>query len=333
VADAPRPIRRIVLSRTDRVGDLILSTPAIATVRASFPDAHVTIACSAYNAVVMRGSTDVDDVAIVPSQIQPEAFGATMRGVDLAIALAPTSADLRLVGATRAARRIGYTYRRRYLTRLVARRWVTDLLVSAADPEMCDRHPDLIIPHEVEQVLELARRAGARTIVPDLRITISDADRGRVAGLPEDPIVVQLGKRWAERGSTAASLLELFRDLRALGRPVIATYGPDGATLADVVRAAGVADLVVGDLDFGTWAAAFERAACIVTIDTGATHVASAVRRPVVVLFEHAYFRLNSQEWSPYRVPNAVLRKPADESPEALRASRAEIAAAVTALL
>jgi hypothetical protein len=51
------------------------------------------------------------------------------------------------------------------------------------------------------------------------------------------------------------------------------------------------------------------------------------------VLFEHAYFRLNSQEWSPYRVPNAVLRKPADESPEGLRASRAAIVAAVTDLL
>jgi ADP-heptose:LPS heptosyltransferase len=121
--------------------------------------------------------------------------------------------------------------------------------------------------------------------------------------------------------------------LRRLGRPLLATYGTDGAELAAIVREARVADRVVGGLAFGAWAAVFERAACIVTIDTGATHVASAVGRPTVVLFEHAYFRLNSQEWSPYRVPNAVLRKPADESPEALRASRAEIVAAVTALL
>ena len=37
---------KILLSRTDRIGDLILSTPAIATVRASFPDAHVTMVTS-----------------------------------------------------------------------------------------------------------------------------------------------------------------------------------------------------------------------------------------------------------------------------------------------
>jgi ADP-heptose:LPS heptosyltransferase len=326
-------LKRILLSRTDRVGDLILSTPAIATMRASFPDAHITIVCSGYNAVVMEHSPDVDTVAVLPSHVRPEAYGRRFRDIDLAIALAPNAADLKLVGATGARVRIGYTYQRRYLTRLIARLWVTDLLVSAADPAMCDRRPDLIVQHEVNQVLALARRAGARTIVPDLRINMSEADRAEVAGLPAGPIVVHLGKRWTEHGSTAASLLEIFRDLRALGRPLVATYGADGAALAAVVRSAGVADAVVGGLSFGGWAAAFERAACILTIDTGATHVASAVRRPTVVLFEHAYFRLNSQEWSPYRVPNAVLRKPADESPEALRASRAEIVAAVTALL
>jgi ADP-heptose:LPS heptosyltransferase len=281
----------------------------------------------------MTHSPDVDAVAVMPSQVRPEAFGATLRDIDLAIALAPNSADLKLVGATGAPVRIGYTYQRRYLTRLVARRWVTDLLVSTADPAMCDRYPDLVVQHEVDQVLALAMRAGARTVVPDLRVTITDADRAEVAGLPADPIVIHLGKRWTERGSTTASLLEIFRELRALGRPLVATYGSDGEALAAVVRTTGVADHVAGGLSFGGWAAAFERAACILTIDTGATHVASAVRRPTVVLFEHAYFRLNSQEWSPYRVPNAVLRKPPDESPDALRASRAEIVAAVTALL
>ena len=53
---------RILLSRTDRVGDLILSTPAIASVRRSFPSAHITLACSRYNAVVVDRSPDIDSV-------------------------------------------------------------------------------------------------------------------------------------------------------------------------------------------------------------------------------------------------------------------------------
>ena len=326
-------VRRILLSRTDRVGDLILSTPAIATIRRAFPDAHVTIACSNYNAVVVEKSPDVDLVACLPSNVKPAAFGAHFRGVDLAIALAPNAADMRLVAATRAPRRIGYTYERRFLTRVVARTWLTDILVSNADPARCERDPGRIVMHEVDQVLALAVRAGAVELVPDLRISIDASDRAAVADFPVDPIIVHLGVRWTERGSSTESLLQLMRDLRPLGRPLVATYGGDAVHLAEAVRAAGVADRVAGGLTFGQWAAAFERAAAIVTIDTGATHVASAVKRPTVVLFEHTYFWLNSQEWSPYRVPNAVLRKPPTDDPAALAASRAEIVAAVARLL
>ena len=321
------------MSRTDRVGDLIVSTPAIATIRRAFPAAHITIACSSCNATVVEGSPDVDAIERVAPCQRPEAFGARFAGVDLAIALAPNSADMQLVSATHAPRRIGYTYARRHLTRLMARHWLTDVLVSDADPVVCDQRPSHVVKHEVDQVLALAERAGARELVRDLRIIVTAADRAAVAEVPPEPIVVHLGCRWTKRGSSEASLVQLFRELRVLGRPLVATYGEDATALAALVQRAGVADRVLGGLAFGQWAAVFERAACIVTIDTSATHVASAMRRPTVVLFERAYFRLNSQEWSPYRVPNAILRKPADDGPDALRASRAEIVAAVARLL
>jgi ADP-heptose:LPS heptosyltransferase len=324
---------RIVLSRTDRVGDLILSTPAIATMRRSFPDAYITMVCSRYNSVVVAGSSDIDDLLTIPSDVTPEAFGRQLIGADLAIALAPRALDMRIVATSRAHRRIGYTYARRYLTRLIAHRWLTDILVSEADPDLADRKPGLTIRHEVDQVLALAQAAGARDVVRDLAVLVDASDRARVRDLPEHSIVVHIGKRWGEGGSTPASFVQLFRDLRTLGRPLVATYGDDGTELARLVREAGVADRVIGELPFAVWAAVFERAACVVTIDTGATHVASAMRRPTVVLFEHRYFRLNSQEWSPYRVPNAVLRKPPTESDDALRASRAEIVEAVATLL
>jgi ADP-heptose:LPS heptosyltransferase len=324
---------RILLARTDRVGDLILSTPAIASVRRSFPGAHITLACSRYNSVVVDRSPDVDELAIVPAEVKPGVFGAAFRDVDLAIALAPRDVDHRIVAATRAPVRAGYTYARRYAARLMLRTMLTNVVVSQADPAIAERHPDRVVLHEVDQVLAVAAAGGARTLVRDLVLPVTDDDRAAVAGLPARPIVVQLGQRWTEHGSTTASCLQLFEDLRVLGRPLIATFGDDARVLGEAVARAGVADAVLGGLPFHVWAAVFERAACVVTIDTGATHVASAVRTPTVVLFEDKWFRLASQEWSPYRVPNAILRKPADESDASLRASRAEIAAAVASLL
>ena len=111
---------RILLSRTDRMGDLILSTPAIATVRKSYPCAHITMVCSPYNAVVMERNTDVDEVLLLPREVKPAAFGKNFRDFDIAVALAPRSQDLALVGATRARVRVGYTYGRRYLMRATA---------------------------------------------------------------------------------------------------------------------------------------------------------------------------------------------------------------------
>ncbi|MBV9441022.1 MAG: glycosyltransferase family 9 protein [Candidatus Eremiobacteraeota bacterium] len=324
---------RILLTRTDRVGDLILSTPAIASFRRSFPDAHITLACSPYNAVVAERSPDVDALAHFARDGDPRAFGARFPGVDLAVALAPRSVDHRIVAATRAARRVGYTYARRFAARLALRFLMTDVVLSLADPALAERRPDVPIAHEVDQVLALVPAAGGSALVRDLVLPIAAEDRAAIVHLPERPIVVQLGRRWTERGSTAASLLALFRELRALGRPLLATSGEDARALAGEVERAGVADAVLGGMPFHVWAAVFERAACVVTIDTGATHVASAVRAPVVVLYEHQWFRLASREWSPYRVPNAVLRKPPDESDASLRASRAAIVAAVRSLL
>jgi ADP-heptose:LPS heptosyltransferase len=71
----------------------------------------------------------------------------------------------------------------------------------------------------------------------------------------------------------------------------------------------------------------------VVTVDTGATHVASATRRPTVVAFEHRYFRLNSQEWAPYGVPHVLVRKPIREDSESLVRFRDEIVRGVATLL
>jgi ADP-heptose:LPS heptosyltransferase len=120
----------ILLTRLDRVGDLILSTPAIASVRRSWPQARVTIACSTHNAVVVERNPDVDAVLVLPSGAAPAAYGRRFRGAcDIAIALAPCSPDLAFVGATRAPIRVGYTYVRRYVARLTARLYVNRLAI------------------------------------------------------------------------------------------------------------------------------------------------------------------------------------------------------------
>jgi ADP-heptose:LPS heptosyltransferase len=324
---------KIVLSRLDRIGDLVLSTPAIASVRRSWPQARVTIVCSPYNASVVQGNPDVDEVLVLEAGTTPSRMGARFPGCDIAIALAPCTQDFLLVGATRAYTRVGYTYRRRYFARIGAQLMLTQLLVSEADPGLCERQPSYRVRHEVDQVLDLVANAGGTQIVRDLRVTITDADRAAVAHLPAGGIAVHLAPRWLRDGSTLESFIALLAAFRRFGLPIIVTHGVDVSEQVPAIEAAGVADYVAGALSFGQWAAAFAAARLVVTVDTGATHVASAMMRPTVVLFEHRYFNLSSQEWAPYRVPAAVLRKPAGESAAELAQSRESIVTAVERLL
>ncbi len=324
----------IVLTRLDRIGDLVLSTPAIASVRRSWPQARVTMVCSAYNAVVMEGNTDVDEIVAIPRDVRPAILAERYRGAfDLALALAPCAPDFAFVAETRARRRIGYTYVRRYLARATAGFFLSECLVSEADPELCERDPSYVVRHEVLQVRDLVRAAGGTVLVDDLVVPVSAEARARAARLPEGAIVVHFAPRWLSAGSSFQSFVALLWAIRRFGRPVVVTHGPDVAAEAGELRAGGVADFVLGGLAFGEWAATFERGALVVTVDTGATHVASAVRRPTLVLFERRYFALSSQEWAPYRVPSVCLRKPAGDDPADLAASREEILAGIERLL
>lgn len=324
--------QNILLSRTDRIGDLILSTPAIATVRASFPDARVTMVVSPYNRVVMERNSDVDELLVLPQDVRPGTFGRMHRGYDAAIALAPRAVDLQLVAATRAGLRVGYTYERRWVARLTAPLYVNRLMISEADPELCEREPQRVVRHEVVQLLDLVALAGAAKRVDRLRLDVIDADRVVAATLPPDPIVIHLGQRWFRDGSTLPATLDIVKRLRRFG-PVVITCARECEDLAPAFEATGDVERLLRRLPFHQWAAVFERARIVVTVDTGATHVASAMRRPTVVAFEHRYFRLNSQEWAPYGVPHVLVRKPDSENAAPLAQFRDEIVRGVASLM
>jgi ADP-heptose:LPS heptosyltransferase len=324
----------ILLSRLDRIGDLVLSTPAIASVRRSWPQARVIIVCSPRNSGVVEFSPDVDEVVVAPSGIKPALVGERFRGrIDLALALAPCTPDFELVHATGAPLRAGYTYVRRYLARAASRYLLTRLAVSEADPDLCERDPAYRVRHEVEQVLDVVRLAGATRIERELVVPVRAVDRELVTDVPAGALVFHIGARWFSGGSTLVNVIALLRELRRFGHPIVITCGSEARAEAGRIRDAGVADAVLIDLPFLGWAAAFEKARVVITVDTGATHVASAMKRPTVVVFERRWFRLSAQEWAPYGVPSVSLCKPADQSEASLASLRSNILFAVESLL
>lgn len=310
-------MNRIVLIRTDRVGDLVLSTPAIASFRRSWPGAKIEAIVTDYTEPVLRHNPDVDCVHVLrrsaPAWVARSLAREVGTGADLVVALAPRTADYRLAAWTHAKRRIGYVYRRRYLSRLAAWWLLTDHCISGADPDLADRYPDQPVAHEVHQVLALVALAGGERTTDRLVLRLGDDDRvfAREA-VADGAIAINLAPRWFQSNFGYDAMEALVRRIASLRRDVVVTYGNDvpdaAARLRDAVSAGNVTWL--HELPLLRWAAALERCSVVVTVDTGATHVASAVGVPVVAVFEREYFRLSSHEWSPWQVPSAVLCKP-----------------------
>lgn len=308
--------RKIVLVRTDRVGDLVLSTPAITSFRRSFPDAHIAAVITAYTEPILRHNPDVDELVLLPHR-QPARACALIRQVgqdaDLAVGLAPRTDDIFLTGISRAPVRIGYVYQRRYLSRVLARMCLTDWCLSEADPELADRFPEQPILHEVRQVLALVTLAGGTSLTEELTLKLGPEDVAWArANAPAGAKVLALAPRWFMRNFGVEAVRNLISELAQNSDNVVVTYGLDTQELAAKLRDAMPRDNVswFGDLPLLRWAAVLAQSAAVITVDTGATHVAAALGRPVVVVFERQYFRLCSQEWGPWRVPNAVLCKP-----------------------
>ena len=315
----------------------MLTTPAIASFRRSWPHARIEALVTDYNEPVVRLNRDIDALHVLPagsSAAHAHALAQRLgREVDLAVALAPRTADYRLAWWTRAPRRLGYVYRRRYLSRLAARVMLTDHAISEADPDLADRFPERPVAHEVHQVQVLVKLAGGDRLTDELVFDVgAEATTFARDLVPPGAVGVNLAPRWFKEDFGADAVRELIERLAREQRDVFVTYGTDVREHAQRVRDAVASANVVwlGEAELLRWAAALGRCAALVTVDCGAVHVAAAQGVPVICVYERQYYRLSTQEWSPWRVPSVILRKPPPGAP--VGPLLEDIATGVTAL-
>lgn len=277
-----RPPNSIVVIRTDRVGDLILSTPFLATLREHYPKADITAWVAPYCEQVLAESPLVDRVVTE----LPSGF------FDLAIGLAPRSRCLKQVLATGAPVRVGYVYRGRPLVQLLALRCLTDFETILVKPP---EH----VEHEVEHLDRLARHLGMPAITEN-RLRLG------ARGPRHDWLVLHLGDRWFSNGWTLDDIVRLCYGLETFGRLVV-TAGPREAEL---VRRGGFEEFDLrSSLSFKDWCELIGGARVLVSPDTGAVHVAAALGTPVVVAYEEASFDHCSVQWKPWMVEHRSVVK------------------------
>ena len=71
---------KILLLQLKRIGDLILTTPAIAVLRKNFPDAHITLAVSNECAELLPAISNVDRVLLARRNLRDVAMVSSVAG-------------------------------------------------------------------------------------------------------------------------------------------------------------------------------------------------------------------------------------------------------------
>ncbi len=307
--------QRILAIRTDNMGDVLMTSPALAAIKETLPQSHVTLLTSPAAATLAPHLPVVDDTmaARVPWVKQPP--GSTSTDLTaLAAAIERRSFDAAIVFTTYTQSALPAAMlallARIPLRLAFARENPYELLTHwAAETEPA------MTRHEVERQLALVGNVGFATHDARLRFSLRARDvdaiyqRLRAAGIDaERPyIVVHPGataesRRYpAERFGAAIKLI-----VRRLPIPVVFAGGPDDEALVAVARAQAGSSVrtlsLAGDLALGELAALIGSAALLICNNSGPAHLAAALGTPVVDLYA-----LTNPQHTPWQTAARVL--------------------------
>ena len=306
------PVRRVLLMRLERIGDLLMVRDAIHDAHTAWPNATIDLAVGSWNAPIAALLPDVTTVLSmdVPwlargaagdgwSTLITKARGWHAARYDLVINFEPDIRSNLLVWLSRAPTRLGYSSGggRAFLTDATAYDGRSHVSANAR----------ALVAHA-------ASLRGGRSVQPltASRLVIPDDARRRareLLGLAQRPLIGvhasggRESKQWhLDRfAATARRLCELR------GATVVLTGSPADRGMVDRVRAGldGVPFIdIVGGVDLITLSAVLAELDVLVTGDTGPMHLAAAVGTPVVALFGPS----NPARYGPNAAIERILR-------------------------
>ncbi len=278
--------KHIIVARTDKIGDLLLSLPVFQTLRESFPSARITAFVNPATREIVQGHPAVDAVELWNKNEGVFRLAERLKGMnaDVFISLYPRPRQILAAWLAGIPVRVGTAYR-----------WYGFFLNRRikVHRSVCDRH-------EVEYNLDLLKPLGVEKFAKKIQFPLSSGDRDfardllgekGIGGTPY--LVIHPGHKgsalnWSvEKYAETAARLCQRTDLR-----VVLTAGETETeligrltVLLPPLPASQKPVLLIGECTLRQLAAVYEGAKCFISASTGPMHLAAAVGTPTVSLF------------------------------------------------
>jgi len=304
--------KKILIIRTDRLGDIIISTPVISNLRKCFPDAHIAFMCRPYVKDVLGKNPYLDEVIVYDKYGKHKSFWGSFKFLlqlrkfffDWAIILHPTNRVHWIVFLSRIKLRAGWNEKMGCLLNKKIKHnkqkgekheleYTLDILRSLSIPIVDKR---TYFPVTEEAVTNIRKMLKACSIEANQKIIVIH------------PSASCVSKRWP--------LEHFFQLIKLLNanlphRLIIISSLEEKGMLDKLVDNSSVIDLR-GKCTISEIGALIKRSDLFISNDSGPVHIAASLNIPVISIFGRSDPGLSPLRWGPLGLNSAYLHKPAD---------------------
>jgi lipopolysaccharide heptosyltransferase II len=302
-------VERILLVRLRRIGDILMTMPAVRALRDRYPQAHMTYVVEEPYRALVEGSPDLDEVAVFPRHLSVGNFLRQMqplreREYDILIDFHGGPRAFWITLFSRAGCKVGHRLKFKHL--------FYDLTLPRTGRD-----------HSVEDHFNLVRAVGVeRTDIP--RLTMAPAleqEEANIEGVLQQEelrgrriiaLHVGAGNRFRDWGQD--NLSRLISRLADLPDAAVALIGgPEDVSRSEFLAASqtGRTAALAGRLNLREVRELIRRADLFVGPDSGPMHIAATTDTPIVAYFGPTL----PAHFSPWRAEASLLEKTYDCRP------------------
>lgn len=294
-----RQFKRILILRTDRLGDVVLSTPVIKSLRKNYPDCYIAFLCRPYTHQALEGNPYLDKVIVYDKYGKHKSWFATLRfslalrkeKFDLAIVLHPTNRAHLLTFFAGIPQRVGWNRKLGFL--------LTNKLEHKKDEGK---------KHELEYNFDLLKYTGISSKDREIYVPLRPEAEARIKkilnakGLKEKDNLVVIhpsascpSKRWPQ-----ANFLELISLLKKNeGVKIALITSKDQVEFGEMISKKHKLMDLRGQLSISETASLLAKASLFISCDSGPVHIACGLGVPVISIFGRSQPGLSPRRWGP----------------------------------
>ena len=291
------PQKSILVINTMHIGDLLLITPALRTLRANYPQARISLLTDKTLADLVRENPCIDECLTIDKHGADRGMFALARFIrrlrarhfDLVINLHRNERCSAITAFCGAKERIGYA-------QPFFGRFYTKCYPNLA---MADTPKELATKHQVTVHLEMLQKALGLKAIDDrgLEMTIPAAAEQEAArlwdamGEARPVIAFNIGASWATKRWIDTYFAQCADELIAEGYAVAFFGGPTDVPIVDACLAqmrekdSSHCHVFTGKVSLAVLAGLLARCALMLTTDSGPMHIGVSQNVPVVTMF------------------------------------------------